>query len=230
MSAAAAARRAALRAAFGSSDSDVGGSSSGADDCESSDAEAAAVSAPVLERHVVVEGLSLLRGFLSARAQAALLAAVRAQGWAPPDGSAARNQALHFGYDSLPAFARSLADDVATAAAAHALLPPPLLARAPAFNQLICNAYAPGAPSPFRSPRASGRARTHAGRHPETCGTFECAAPLRCCAVTRCSVRPRHHAARGPGCFRRRRGRRVAGRGGGHGLAARQRSNASFGG
>jgi hypothetical protein len=158
---AAAARRAALRAAFGSSDSDVGGSSAeeGGESDESCDDDAPSC-APALERHAVVEGLALLRGFLSRRAQAALLAAVRAHGWAPPGGSGARNQALHFGYDSLPAFARTLADDVAAAAAAHALLPPPLLARAPPFNQLICNAYAPGA-------RAAQRASTGAFSNPD---------------------------------------------------------------
>jgi hypothetical protein len=139
-----AAQRAALRAAFGSSDSEA---ASGDDEAGAACAQdgAAAPSCTELqpERHAVVAGLSLLRGFLSEAAQAALLAAVCAQGWAPPG---ARNQAMHFGYATMPPFMRRLADEVAAAAATHALLPPELLRRSPpAFNQLICNGYAPGA-------------------------------------------------------------------------------------
>ena len=131
MSGVAAAQRVALRAAFGASDSDE---------------EACAPSgpAPRAEQHAVVEGLALLRGFLSTDAQAALLAAVRAHGWAPAACGDARDQSMHFGYAALPRFARQLADDVAAAAAAHGMLPPALAARTPAFNQVICNSYAPG--------------------------------------------------------------------------------------
>ena len=42
-----------------------------------------------VERHPIVEGLSVLRGFLSPRQQARLLQDVRAQGWAPPADEAA---------------------------------------------------------------------------------------------------------------------------------------------
>lgn len=116
------AQQAALRAAFGSD----------------SDDEA------VREAHSVVRGLHLLRGFLSPPAQDALLAAVRAQGWAAVTEGAARNQAMVFGHAALPSFAQRLCADVAAAAAEHAMLPPDLLQRGP-FNQLICNTYAPGA-------------------------------------------------------------------------------------
>ena len=132
MTSVAAAQRAALRAAFGASDSEE---------------EACAPSglAPRrAEQHAVVQGLALLRGFLSADAQAALLAAVRAHGWAPAACGDVRDQSMHFGHATLPRFARQLADDVAAAAAAHGMLPPALAARTPAFNQFICNSYAPG--------------------------------------------------------------------------------------
>ena len=141
----AAAQRAARRAAFGTSSDD--------------DSDADTPAAADVERHSVVRGLSVLRGFLSCDAQAALLAALRAHGWAPPPEAAAggaRNQAMHFGYESLPPFARELADAVAAAARAHALLPPALSGRAPPFNQLISNSYAPGARAPPRAKHAAG--------------------------------------------------------------------------
>ena len=115
------AQQVALRAAFGS---------------DSDEEEQQGVAAA----HPLVPGLHLRRGFLSPAAQAALLAAVRAHGWAPPEERAARNQFMHFGHDTLPPFARRLCADVS--AAARGMLPPELL-RQP-FNQLICNSYAPG--------------------------------------------------------------------------------------
>ena len=118
------AQQAALRAAFGSSSEE---------DEEEQQGVAAA--------HPLVPGLHLRRGFLSPAAQASLLAAVRAHGWAPPEERAVRNQAMHFGHATLPPFARRLCADVA--AAARGMLPPELL-QLP-FNQLICNSYAPGA-------------------------------------------------------------------------------------
>jgi hypothetical protein len=133
------AQHAALRAAFGSE----------------SDDEAAG------EAHPVVHGLHVLRGFLSPPAQDALLAAVRAQGWAAVTDGAARNQAMVFGHAALPPFAQRLCADVAAAAAAHAMLPPDLLHRGP-FNQLICNTYAPGTP-PFRAEYALCFALTRPG-------------------------------------------------------------------
>ena len=117
------AQQAALRAAFGS------------DSEEEEQQEQQGVA------HPLVPGLHLRRGFLSPAAQAALLAAVRAHGWAPPEERAARNQAMHFGHHTLPPFARRLCADVA--AAARGMLPPELLQQP--FNQLICNSYAPGA-------------------------------------------------------------------------------------
>ena len=121
MSSVCSAQQAALRAAFGS-------------DSEEEELQEGVAA------HPIVPGLHLRRGFLSPAAQAALLAAVRAHGWAPPEERAARNQFMHFGHETLPPFARRLCADVS--AAARGMLPPELL-RQP-FNQLICNSYAPG--------------------------------------------------------------------------------------
>jgi hypothetical protein len=136
----AAAQRAALRAAFGSSDSDAAAADE-PDDEEDSGTRAVQRAEP----HAVIPGLSLLRGFLSPAAQAALLTALSAHGWTPEADGAERNQAMRFGFDDLPPFAQALARQVAAAAALHSMLPPDLASRRPAFNQFICNSYAPGA-------------------------------------------------------------------------------------
>ena len=62
----------------------------------------------VVERHPIVEGLSVLRGFLSPRQQARLLRDVRAQGWAPPAAAAALAQPPALGPP--PAVARGRGD------------------------------------------------------------------------------------------------------------------------
>ena len=145
MSSTCSAQQAALRAAFGS-DSEVeeeveeqlaAPAGAGGGGWRAHEEEQQGVAAA----HPLVPGLHLRRGFLSPAAQAALLAAVRAHGWAPPEERAARNQFMHFGHDTLPPFARRLCADVA--AAARGMLPPELLQQP--FNQLICNSYAPGA-------------------------------------------------------------------------------------
>lgn len=119
--------RVALHAAFGSdSDSD-------------SDAE------PSVERHAVVAGLAVVRRWLPAPDQAALLRAVLDAGWLPalPSSSLGQQPLQAHRFGSFPPWLRLLADAVERTAAQHCgLLPATTTA---SLDQAIVNAYGPGA-------------------------------------------------------------------------------------
>ncbi|GLT70513.1 hypothetical protein SLA2020_425880 [Shorea laevis] len=116
-----------------------------------------AVSVPVWEPILGIDGLWLCRDFLSPQQQASLLAAVLNEGWFTV---ASQNQAMRFG--NLPPWATELSDSIRDAvifgdhiseskdlavsdsSMEACVLPSILLCREPLFDQLIANAYQPG--------------------------------------------------------------------------------------